>query len=226
MSGADICRDNPVPAHSQHDIQAHRREPVRRRRCRSTRAECHLQSSHTDGGHACAEPRITESYVLWCFALLQHAETHWSTALWNVERKEVVLEMDSWTRYTLRSGAQWAALFPDGGVIHLGPSHKPYTVSMMHQLRCLDVLRDQFTRPVRDRDVEPTRHCLNYLRQMVTCRGDLQFDPYQYAHKINAVHPHAIRRCKDWRVVYERVWGNQREYHACVSGKGNVTRGT
>ncbi|KAI0710881.1 hypothetical protein C8Q76DRAFT_739020 [Earliella scabrosa] len=133
---------------------------------------------------------------------------------WNVERKEVALEVDSWTRYHLSSAAEWAPLFPEGGIIHLGPLGMSYTVSMMHQLRCLDVVREQLTRPVRERDVEPTRHCLNYLRQMVMCRGDLHFDPYQYAHPINAVHPHAVRRCKDWRAVYESVWENQREYRA------------
>ncbi|RDX40730.1 hypothetical protein OH76DRAFT_1467425 [Lentinus brumalis] len=137
--------------------------------------------------------------------------------LWPVERKEVLLEMDSWTRFTLDSGAQWAPLFPDGGIIHLGPGRTPYTVSMMHQLRCLNAVRDQLTRPIRERDAELTRHCLNYLRQMVTCRGDLQVDPYQYAHNINAVHPHAMRRCKDWGAVYEKVWENQREYRAAVA---------
>ncbi|RPD54566.1 hypothetical protein L227DRAFT_556112 [Lentinus tigrinus ALCF2SS1-6] len=141
--------------------------------------------------------------------------------LWHVERKEVVLELDSWTRYTLHSDAQWASLFPDGGIIHLGPTRAPYTVSMMHQLRCLDFVREQLAKPVPDRDPEPTRHCLNYLRQMVTCRGDLHFDLYQYAHKVNAVHPHAVRRCKDWRVVYEKVWENQREHHTWV-GEGGI----
>ena len=135
-------------------------------------------------------------------------------APWNVERKEVVLEVDSWTRYHLSSAAEWAPLFPEGGIIHLGSLGMSYTVSMMRQLRCLHVVREQLTRPVRERDVEPTRHCLNYLRQMVMCRGDLHFDPYQYAHPINAVHPHAVRRCKDWRAVYESVWENQREYRA------------
>ena len=119
--------------------------------------------------------------------------------------------MDSWTRYRLDSAQQWAPLFPEAGIIHLGSSRTPFTVSMMHQLRCLDVIRDQLTRPKSQRDIEPTRHCLNYLRQTVICRGDLHFDPIQYPHKVNALHPHAIRRCKDWGAVYGAVWKNQQE---------------
>lgn len=152
--------------------------------------------------------------TLFVHTYIQHS------APWYVERGEVALEIDSWTRYTLDSGAEWQPLFPEGGVIHVGPSRTPYTVSMMHQLRCLDVLREQFTLPLRDRQAEPARHCLNYLRQTLACRGDLQIDPYQYAHKVNAVHPHAIRRCKDWRPVYEKVWENQKEYRAWMNETG------
>ena len=53
---------------------------------------------------------------------------------------------------------------------------------------------------------------MNYLRQSLMCRGGLQIDSYQYPHKTNPVHPHPIRRCKDWRAVYDKVWENQREH--------------
>ncbi|KAI0660222.1 hypothetical protein C8Q70DRAFT_82426 [Cubamyces menziesii] len=150
----------------------------------------------------------------------RHEKEH-ENELWHVDRKEVLLEVDSWTRYKLDSAQQWAPLFPGGGVIHLGEDHEPYTVSMMHQLRCLDVVRAQLAQPKHARTEEPTRHCMNYLRQTLFCRGDLQLDAYQYPHKVNAVHPHPIRRCKDWRAVYEKVAENQREYTALLEGKGN-----
>ncbi len=121
-----------------------------------------------------------------------------------------MLQLDSWTRYTIFSPLEWQPLFPGGGIVHLGPEREPFTVAMMHQLRCLDVVRDQLSRSKRERDEEPTRHCLNYLRQSLQCRGDLQLDAYQYAHKVNPLHPHAVRRCKDWRVVYDKVTENQR----------------
>ncbi len=96
---------------------------------------------------------------------------------------------------------------------------------MMHQLRCLDVVRDQLSRPRGERDAEPTRHCLNYIRQMATCRGDLQFDPIQYPHKVNALHPHAVRRCRDWRTVYDAVWKNQKEHRDWLDGERNASSG-
>ncbi|KAI0325751.1 hypothetical protein GY45DRAFT_1329860 [Cubamyces sp. BRFM 1775] len=154
-------------------------------------------------------------------ARAERQEKQHENELWHVDRKEVLLEVDSWTRYKLDSAQQWAPLFPGGGVIHLGEDREPYTVSMMHQLRCLDVVREQLGRPKHARAEEPTRHCMNYLRQTLFCRGDLQLDPYQYPHKINAVHPHPIRRCKDWRAVYEKVAENQREYAALLEGKSN-----
>lgn len=138
-----------------------------------------------------------------------------------MERGDVLLQHDSWTRYHLDAAQQWAPLFPEGGIIHLGPEQTPYTVSMMHQLRCLDVLRDQLNRPKSERSEQPARHCLNYIRQQLMCRGDLQLDPYQYPHKVRAVHPHAIRKCKDWRAVYEKVEENQMEYAAWVGRQLN-----
>ena len=150
-------------------------------------------------------------------------ELSYTGGIWNVDRKEVALEFDSWTRYKLDSAEQWTPLFPEGGIIHLGEPRIPYTVSMMHQLRCLDVVRDQLTRRKGERDIEPTRHCLNYLRQMVLCRGDLQFDPIQYPHQVNALHPHAIRRCKDWGAVYDAVRKNQREYRDWLLDQKNIT---
>ena len=137
-----------------------------------------------------------------------------SVALWSVEQPEVLLQIDIWTRYHISSGAEWGPLFPEGGVIHLGPSRTPYTVAMMHELRCLDVIREQISRPKADREEQPTRHCMNYLRQMVMCRGDLEIQMFQYPEHLNPVDPHSIRRCKDWRGVYESVWENQREYRA------------
>ncbi|OJT11911.1 hypothetical protein TRAPUB_11557 [Trametes pubescens] len=141
--------------------------------------------------------------------------------LWSMERGDVLLEHDSWTRYHLDAAQQWAPLFPEGGVVHLGPEKTPYTVSMMHQLRCLDVVRDQLNRPKSERSEQPARHCLNYIRQQLMCRGDLQLDPYQYPHKVRAVHPHAIRKCKDWRAVYAKVEENQMEYAAWAERQRN-----
>ncbi|KAI8977837.1 hypothetical protein BD414DRAFT_517068 [Trametes punicea] len=130
-----------------------------------------------------------------------------NAALWHVDRKEVLLEL--------------ALLFTGDGVIYRCSERAPYTVSMMHQLRCLNVLRDQLTRRKSECSEEPTRHCLNYLRQMLFCRGDLYMDPYPYPHKISAVQSHPVRRCKDWTAVYEKVAAHQRKYAAWLEDGAN-----
>ena len=109
--------------------------------------------------------------------------------------------------------AEWAALAPQNGIIHLGPHRQPYSISLFHQLRCLDIIR----RDMIVVDSEDTtgsklsRHCLNYMRQMVLCRADLALDPVLGRGLEARVRPDT-NQCVDWRRVYEELEKNQREY--------------
>ncbi|EJF62014.1 hypothetical protein BD309DRAFT_972172 [Dichomitus squalens] len=143
--------------------------------------------------------------------------------VWNVEREHVAFAFDSGLRYDLNASQAWAALVPGDGIVHLGAQHEPFMVSMFHQLRCLDVMRDQLTKTRAQREEQPARHCMNYIRQMILCRGDTNLDPYQYPSNIHPVEPHPVRRCLDWRAVYEAVEENQREY-AEWAPDGSATR--
>lgn len=134
--------------------------------------------------------------------------------VWDVERKPVAFSFDSGLRYDFNASQAWGALVPGDGLIYLGPKHEPFMVSMLHQLRCLDVMRDQLTKPRAQRDEQPARHCMNYIREMILCRGDTNLDPYQYPSNIHPVEPHPVRRCLNWNAVYEAVEENQREYKA------------
>ncbi|EAU92218.2 hypothetical protein CC1G_10104 [Coprinopsis cinerea okayama7 len=111
--------------------------------------------------------------------------------------------------------AEWRAIVPeDGGIVHLGPHKQPFTVSMFHQLRCLDIIREETVRD-RSNGEGPTalgRHCLNYIRQMVTCRGDLELESFQYASHKNPINQRGVYECKDWEAVYREVQKNQEEY--------------
>jgi hypothetical protein len=127
-----------------------------------------------------------------------------------------------------RQGAlEWASLIPSakGWVIHLGPSKQPYTISMFHQLKCLDIVRNATVRDKHvafgsvggdggkeEREWELARHCLNYLRQMVMCRGDLELESFQFASNKNPIDLHGIYECKDWTKVYEGVERNWKEF--------------
>lgn len=108
---------------------------------------------------------------------------------------------------------EWAAIVPKDGIIHLGPYRQPYSISMFHQLRCLDIIRNETVRDPRDTDkpTELAKHCLNYLRQMVTCRGDLEMESFQFASNKNPIDLHGVYECKDWEAVYTEAKRNQEE---------------
>lgn len=144
-------------------------------------------------------------------------------APWTVNREEVFLQFDTWARYRIHSAHEWAALAPRDGLVHLGADREAFTVAMLHQLRCVNFVRDQLTKNKLARDFAQTQHCMNYLRQMLMCHADQMLDPYQYVHKTRALNAQPVRRCLDWRVVYERVESNQREHDWWVQiGRAHV----
>ncbi|KAI0631448.1 hypothetical protein C8Q77DRAFT_1218934 [Trametes polyzona] len=154
--------------------------------------------------------------------------------VWDVERKPVAFQFDSGLHYGFNASAAWRALVPGTGHIYLpsptslsdnATEPEPFMVSMFHQLRCLDVLRAQLALPRAERTEQPARHCMNYIRQMVLCRGDTHLDPYQYPSNVRPVDANPIRRCRDWRAVYEAVDANQREYAEWAAAAAATGRG-
>ncbi|CAA7265023.1 unnamed protein product [Cyclocybe aegerita] len=144
---------------------------------------------------------------------------------WPIERKSVLMQFENPMHFQLDTPdgvAEWAAMAPGNGVVHLGPYRQPFTVSMLHQLKCLDVIRQEMVRD-RTKDagryVGPTelgRHCLNYIRQMVTCRGDLELESFQFASHKNPIEWRGVYECKDWDAVFKEVRKNQEEHEKWV----------
>ncbi|KZT65099.1 hypothetical protein DAEQUDRAFT_769141 [Daedalea quercina L-15889] len=72
-----------------------------------------------------------------------------TAALWDVERRLVHLQFDHYQRYHLDAAPQWAALVPNDGLVYVANvdgsegagERQAWTLSMFHQLRCLDVVR-------------------------------------------------------------------------------------
>jgi hypothetical protein len=137
---------------------------------------------------------------------------------WSFEQRHVALQLDNNVRYGLHSSPEWSSLVPGDGHIYLGADHEPVMVSMFHQLRCIDVVRRQLAIPRRNRHAELAQHCMNYLRQMILCRGDSFLDPYQYPSRISGVDPNPIRQCWDWEVVYRATMTNQKEHARWLDG--------
>ncbi|KAF8520738.1 hypothetical protein BU17DRAFT_75563 [Hysterangium stoloniferum] len=118
--------------------------------------------------------------------------------------------------------AEWAALIPGDGVVYIGEGKdaQPYTISIYHQLRCLDIIRKGIvsleantTSGVPKNSLTPlTHHCVNYLREMVLCRSDIDTDSILGRPK-PAVTPD-LYQCWDWEAVYTAVKDNQRAHMA------------
>lgn len=127
--------------------------------------------------------------------------------------------------YGLYADDDWASnIPPDSGYVDLGPDHKMYSISMYHQLHCLDVMRHGFAAAKVKMLVWPgngTRvehhvvHCLNYLREMILCAGDTTLEPsdgftiiagkkYYGATGMDVVH-----RCRDWTQIRSFVDANR-----------------
>ena len=66
--------------------------------------------------------------------------------------------------------------------------------------------------PPKDTSSKLSRHCLNYMRQMVLCRADLALDPVLGIGLGEARVRPDTNQCVDWRRVYEELEKNQREY--------------
>ncbi|KAI9439106.1 hypothetical protein H4582DRAFT_115883 [Lactarius indigo] len=126
----------------------------------------------------------------------------------------VLMNIESTKHYQLSgysADAEWAALAPNKGTIYLGPQHRPFSISLFHQLRCLDVIRRDITESLPPEESKLSRHCLNYMRQMVLCRTDLAVDPV-LGRELEAEVRAETNQCVDWRRVYQNLEENQREY--------------
>ena len=123
--------------------------------------------------------------------------------------------MENTQHYRVESDRDWKQLVPpDGGIIRLDDDERPYTISLFHQLRCLDVIRDAVLQANRNgtRPDSRTRHCLNYLRQMVLCRADTYLES---AYSLTAKHTVEIttpKTCQDWTQVYDAAERNRKYF--------------
>ncbi|OCH85063.1 hypothetical protein OBBRIDRAFT_798552 [Obba rivulosa] len=139
--------------------------------------------------------------------------------VWPIERPPVNMWFEESAHYDLDSsiaGLEWGSLAPGSGVVHLGEHQAPYSLSMMHQLGCLDVVRDAVVHGIRNdttREKELVQHCLNYLRQTVLCRGDTFLEPFHYFTEDDADITYDIYQCNDWGAVYRAVQANQQLYY-------------
>ncbi|KAK7472492.1 hypothetical protein VKT23_000607 [Stygiomarasmius scandens] len=164
-------------------------------------------------------------------------------AIWDIgPLPTVIMDVQNTVNYQLNAtsstNAQWKALYPHNGIVHIGPNAEPFLPSVFHQLRCLDIIRlayvaqeehmtshhdhswkqrdvhghhDDSEKPDVPEVVEDARakHCLNYLRQMLLCRSDLNLESVQAMGpgdpNIHAVPSRRAQTCQDWTLVYDKL---------------------
>jgi len=134
----------------------------------------------------------------------------WPLAEW---RHRVRIGFENSNRYQLdteQGAREWAELVPGGdGMVYLGEHKRPFGISVFHQLRCLDILRSETVTPRENPPSELARHCLNYIKQMMLCRGDVHLESFNYASNIDPIDQTGDWECRDWDVVYQEAKRNQ-----------------
>lgn len=124
-------------------------------------------------------------------------------------------------RFDLRSEegmADFANSLPSGGhLVYIRPEGnataepEPYTVTLFHQLRCLDVIRQGYTKVPEEPSPRLLHHCINYLRQTILCRPSLLLEPVTTPMGlVSDAGYDAV--CRDWEAVYKEAERNHVAY--------------
>ncbi|THH01404.1 hypothetical protein EW145_g6924 [Phellinidium pouzarii] len=129
--------------------------------------------------------------------------------------KQVALTVEDSVNFQLDSvegAAQWGAIQPSGGgYITLGTDTKRrrFRLSMFHALECMDIIRQDVLRRKADRETPTTpeaHSCLDYVRQTIQCRSDMQLEQVRSEYGGKSVQPFiAHNNCRDWSKVYAEV---------------------
>ncbi|KAI0095201.1 hypothetical protein BDY19DRAFT_916741 [Irpex rosettiformis] len=101
---------------------------------------------------------------------------------------------------------EWNALVPSYA-FKTSNDNGPFTITLFHQLHCLNILRIDFAKLMNDThdlsgDPSLRKHCLNYLRQTALCHGDLHIEPITEAGNTERTHEYM---CRDWTLIYDAV---------------------
>ena len=122
---------------------------------------------------------------------------------------------------TPQGRAEWSnATLPSGGaLVYLGPSYRPFTLGVFHNIRCLGIIREflddlygenHFGEDTRRREI--ANHCMNNLRQMVLCNADMRLETVRAAVGRAIAVSEVTHTCLDWEAVYLAAEENHRSF--------------
>ncbi|KZT21625.1 hypothetical protein NEOLEDRAFT_1139244 [Neolentinus lepideus HHB14362 ss-1] len=102
----------------------------------------------------------------------------------------------------------WASIFPDGnGFVRLGPNKRLFALSVYHEMHCMQSIRRAILQE--GYGSGHVQHCLNYLRQMILCRADVQLEPVM---EDGSVAWGRERTCRNREELYSWLSKNMAEY--------------
>ena len=98
----------------------------------------------------------------------------------------------------------------------LDGSVSTYTVSVFHQLQCLNIIRRyRIGDPKFPSTSSPmVAHCLNYLRQTVMGRADMRLEHVRSENDSKVTVSEVTHVCQDWTAVYDAAESNYGEFLA------------
>ena len=139
----------------------------------------------------------------------------------------VQIMMDSSVHYPYKgptADAVWESTLPPGGGLLHFPSDPstPYSISLFHQLRCLNIIRKDLiqrtylnaTTLVTEPPSKLTHHCMNYIRLMLLCQSDTRLQSCRRGRGQQISVPYVTHgTCNDWEPVYAAAEENWREWN-------------
>ncbi|KAL1670466.1 hypothetical protein GGF50DRAFT_122496 [Schizophyllum commune] len=134
--------------------------------------------------------------------------------------EEVHMPYENTVHYALDTPAgieQWETMLPPGGgMLYFGTDKQPFSISVFHQLRCLDILRAELVVQFQHADEPPpekqsplVNHCMNYIRQTVLCRADLTMESIRGLNYSTSTVSDVTHVCQDHTAVFraaEEIW--------------------
>ncbi|KZT21746.1 hypothetical protein NEOLEDRAFT_1138941 [Neolentinus lepideus HHB14362 ss-1] len=140
-------------------------------------------------------------------------------------KKMVGMRISNTVHYSLdtaEAAEEFSKLLPSGGhLIHLDPdkaNREPenHTVTLFHQLRCLDIIRQEYIGQEENSTPSTmTHHCMNYLRQTIMCHPNLRLESVRFPTGPKSTTTQIYDAvCDDWREVYVAAENNYKTYTA------------
>jgi len=142
-----------------------------------------------------------------------------------LEESEASMWIDNSVRYQIsepNSAGEWERLVPVSGTTISCPTDSEssdrgnlgtggggggtYTVSLFHQLRCLEIIRNDYAA---QETSQMSQHCLNYLRQILLCFADTRLEVIRSDRPPNVVSFGSDYNCRDWSKIYASASHNQ-----------------